>query len=416
MNSRIFRQVSLDRLSSPEQLDQFLRITSMRSWIILCALLAVLTGCVIWGFEGHIETTSTGTGVIVRQGGLLNVVAQSAGVVVDIKVKPGSRVFANEVLATIAQPALAQQLQLLQSARNEAQNNRTQSLRLDEDSSQLKTESIQRQQANLVTQIGELQERAKLLNDQIIVEEQLYTKGLVTNQQVLDMKQQAVGIKDQIATAEAQLKQLDAERYAIAAQPKQQDVPMMTRITELDRQIADANERLKLAQQVISPYDGEVLEIQALSGSTVAEGQPIVSIQPRQQSLELVAYIPSLLAKNVRTNMDAEISPSNIKREEFGFIRGHVDFVADYPSTQAAMMRNFANDAFIRTLMERGPVTEIHASLQDDPTTRSGFRWSTSKGPDAPITSGTICQVDIVTKRERPISLALPYLKSIAGL
>jgi HlyD family secretion protein len=191
---------------------------------------------------------------------------------------------------------------------------------------------------------------------------------------------------------------------------------MMTRITELDRQIADANEKLKLAQQVISPYDGEVLEIQASSGSTVAEGQPIVSIQPRQQTLELVAYIPSLLAKNVRTDMDAEISPSNIKREEFGFIRGRVNFVADYPSTQAAMMRNFANDAFTRTLMESGPVTEIHASFQDDPTTRSGFRWSTSKGPDVPITSGTICQVDVVTKREKPISLALPYLKSIMGL
>lgn len=411
----MFRQVSLDRLSSPEQLDQYLRITSLRSWMILGGLLTLLAGCGLWGFEGYIESTSTGTGVIVRQGGLLNIVAQGSGVVLDIKVKPGSQVFANEVLATIAQPALAQQLQLLERARLEAQNNQTQSFRLDNDSSRLKTEAIQRQHANLETHIDELRRREKLINDQILVEAQLYAQGLVTNQEVLDMKQKAVGVNEEIASAEAQLKELDAEKYAVAAQPEQQDMPLLTRVSELDRQIADARQKLKLAQQVISPYDGEVLEVQASSGSTVAEGQAIVSIQPRQQSLELVAYIPSLLAKNVRTDMEAKISPSNVKREEYGFIRGNVRFVADYPSTQAAMMRNFENEAFIRSLMESGPVTEVHISLQRDQTTRSGFRWSTSKGPDVPITGGTICQVDIVTKRERPVSLALPYLKSVAG-
>lgn len=40
--STIFRQSSLDRLSSPEQLDQLIRITSRRSWIALVAMVAVV--------------------------------------------------------------------------------------------------------------------------------------------------------------------------------------------------------------------------------------------------------------------------------------------------------------------------------------------------------------------------------------
>jgi HlyD family secretion protein len=144
----------------------------------------------------------------------------------------------------------------------------------------------------------------------------------------------------------------------------------------------------------------------------VTENQPVVSIQPRRQNLEVLAYVPSLLAKDLHVGMDAEISPSNIKREEYGFIRGRVDFVADFPATDAAMMRNFENTNLVKALAESGPVTEVRATLLPNAKTLSGFAWSTSAGPRLVITSGTICQVEVVTRRQRPISLIFPYLHS----
>lgn len=187
------------------------------------------------------------------------------------------------------------------------------------------------------------------------------------------------------------------------------------RVTELDRQIATATDRLNQARDVVSPYEGEVLEVKASPGSTVTEDEPIVSIQPRQEKLEVLAYVPSLFAKALRINMDAEISPSSVKREEYGYIHGRVDFVADFPATEAAMMRNFENIALVQVLSESGPVTEVRATLEPDAATPTGFAWSTSAGPNMTITSGTLCQVNVVTKREKPISLVFPYLRSKLG-
>lgn len=410
MKSTIFRQVSIDRLSSPEQLDQLLVITSQRTWVALVTMLGLLAAACVWGFAGRVTTTAAGTGVIVRQGGVLNIVANGSGVVTGIPVSPGMAVKAHQVVATIEQPELLQQIKLLERARDEAIMNRDSNLRSDSEAAKLKATANNREQANIEAQIQEFQDRAKLMEQQITVEQQLFSKGLVTNQQVLDMKQKLAAINDDIATEKAHLVQLDAERYAIAAQPKQNSVDREMRVTELDREIVNANERLDLARNVVSPYEGEVLEVKTSPGSTVSEGEPIISIQPRQQNLEVIAYVPSSLAKDLRVGMDAEVSPSNVKREEYGFIRGHVDFVADFPATSAAMMRNFENNALVQALAESGPVTEVRATLILNAANPSGFTWSTSTGPQTAITSGTICRVDVVTRREKPISLLFPYL------
>jgi HlyD family secretion protein len=412
MKPAIFRQVSIDRLSSPEQLDQLLTIAGARSWLAIAAVLVILIAGVVWGFEGRVVTTASGMGVIVRQGGVLNIVASGAGVITAITVRPGQTVKANEVIATIAQPALLQQMLLLEKAREEAILNRGQQLKSDADSAHLKYAANDRERANIVMQISEFQERAKLIDQQVQVEQQLYSKGLVTNQQVLDIKQSLIGINDDIASANAHLKQLDADRFVIGNQPQEDDVQWRTRVTELDRQLATAHQRLQTAQQVVSPYDGEVLEVKASPGSMVAESQPVVSVQPRKADLQVLAYVPSLLAKDLRVGMDTEISPSNVKREEYGFMRGRLDYVADFPATDAAIMRNFQNEPLVHVLSESGPVTEIRTTLAGDSTTSSGYLWSTSKGPQMLITSGTLCTVDIVTRRERPIVLVFPFLRA----
>jgi HlyD family secretion protein len=415
VNAKIFRQTSLDRLSSPEQLDQLLVITSPHAWCALGASLLLLLAVCVWGFTGRITTTAAATGVIVRQGGVLNVVTNGGGVVTSIAVKPGSPVEARQVIAIIDQPALDQQLALLQRARDEAIMNRDHSFHSDTEAAQLKGASNERAKTNLLAKIGELQERAGLLKEQVEVEQQLFSKGLVTNQQVLDMKQRLVELNDEVATENAQLIQLDAEKFTITAQPEQQKVEWQMKVTDLDRQIASANERINIASHVVSPYDGEVLELKVSPGSTVAEGEPIVSIQPQRQNLEVLAYIPSLSSKDLRVGMDAEISPSNVKREEYGFMRGHVDYVADFPATDAAMMRNFENKILVQSLAESGPVTEIRATLTPNSTTRTGFAWSTSAGPAMAVTSGTICRMDVVTRREKPISLVFPFLRAKLG-
>ena len=53
----IFRKETLDRISSPEQLTDYLRVTSPGIWIILAAIVTLLVGFFVWMGVDTIETT-----------------------------------------------------------------------------------------------------------------------------------------------------------------------------------------------------------------------------------------------------------------------------------------------------------------------------------------------------------------------
>lgn len=416
MNTRLFRQVSLERLSSPEQLDQVLRVTNPRAWAGLLAIFLLLATAIVWGYTGTIVTTASGQGVIVRSGGVLNVVTRGDGVVVSIEVKVGERVAANQVVATVAQPVLAHKLKAMRQALNEMMQERERANQIRQRVAGLQIDALERQRVNAERQISELEEQVKLTKEQITAEEQLLAKGLITKQQSLVAKQKLIDTEDQIASLHAQIKQFDAQKFAAETQPHQDDADMRTRIANQERDLAEAEKELSLAEKVVSPYAGQVLELKVYPGSTVTTAQPILSIQPDAQTLEVVAYLPSMQAKESKAGMEAQISPSTIKREEYGFIKGEVVYVSDYPATPAALMRNFQNESLSAALGSSGPVTEIRIALNPDSSTFSSFQWSTSKGPKIAITSGTLCTVQVVTHRQRPITLVLPYVKEKLGI
>lgn len=416
MDTTIFRQVSLERLSSPEQLDQVLRVTSLKSWAALGAVFLLLVTSVVWGFWGSLATTAEGQGVIIRSGGVLNIVSSGSGLVLTMNVKVGDRIKVNDVLATISQPVLSERMKAMRQALSEALEERRHALQVRTNSADLQIEALKRQRTNAELEIEELVDQAKITSEQAMADEGLWTKGLITKQQALATKQKLTATQDAIATLKAQLKQLDAQMFSITSQPREDDMVLRDRVSSLQREIAAAEQELTLAENVVSPYTGEVLELKVDQGSTVTSGEPIVSIQPDVRNLELLAYFPSSQVKDMRTGMEVRVSPSTIKREEYGFMKGLVVYVADYPATPEALMHNFENESLVKALSNAGPVTEIRVALVRDPQTFSGFQWSTSRGPAVTMSSGTICSTQVVTKRQRPISLLFPYVKDKLGV
>jgi HlyD family secretion protein len=416
MNTKLFRKVAIERLSSPEQLDLVLRVTSYKIWLALIAIFAVLGVTCVWGFTGSIPTSSAGEGLIVRRGGVTNVVSQSGGVILEIRAKPGDHIQQNQVIATVAQPLLAEKLRELRAALDEAQRRRAQNLQIQQDSANLQLTALEGQRASINLQIRQLEDKEGATTDQIHSEEQLLAKGLVTKQQVIAIQHSLAGLKEQVEGLRAQLKQLDSQAFNIKSGPAQSDAPMQANIASIERELAGAKQEASRAEVVVSHFSGEVLELKVYAGSAVTPGQPLLSIQPNDAALEVVAYLPAAHSKDTRPGLEVQVSPMNIKREEYGFLIGEVTYVADYPATPEALMRNFENRTLVDALSNSGPVTEIHASLRGNPRTFSGFQWSTSEGPPMKITSGTICSVQIVTERQKPASLVFPYLKKKLGL
>ena len=60
----IFREESLENVSAPEQLTDYLRIANPSSWLVLLALILLFSGLVVWSSMGKLETVAGGTAVV----------------------------------------------------------------------------------------------------------------------------------------------------------------------------------------------------------------------------------------------------------------------------------------------------------------------------------------------------------------
>jgi len=416
MDKSIFRKTSLERLSSPEHLDTIMRVTGAKHWLALLGMFLILGVAMIWGYAGNIDTKVSGSGVIVRAGTVLNVGAGGSGLVTSIAVNLGDRVKADQVVAQVSDPEMLEKIRLARAAVEEAKAERERNLLLRQQGAHLQVEALARDEVNAQREIQELGEQAKITTEQIGVDNQLLAKGLITRQQTLQDQQKLVGINGQVETLKAKIKQIDADQYTARTDPDRFDEEMKGRIGDLQRTLDGLENQMSLQSTVTSPYDGQVIEMKAVPGSLVTSGSPILSIQPQGNTLEVLVYLPSLQAKAVEPGMGAEISPSTVKREEFGFIRGRVVYVGEFPASADALMRNFQNETLVHSIMAAGPVTELKVTLERDPKAVSGYKWSSSRGPAITISSGTLCTVEVITRSQPPVSLLFPFFKGSLGI
>lgn len=59
MNKQLFRAKSIQKVSSPEQLDTYIRVSNPGVWILLAAIIVLLIGVCVWGVLGRLDTTLT---------------------------------------------------------------------------------------------------------------------------------------------------------------------------------------------------------------------------------------------------------------------------------------------------------------------------------------------------------------------
>ena len=55
---QLFRKKSLDSISAPEQLNDYIRVITPTVWIALAAVVILLAGAVVWGIFGRLETVT----------------------------------------------------------------------------------------------------------------------------------------------------------------------------------------------------------------------------------------------------------------------------------------------------------------------------------------------------------------------
>lgn len=410
----IFRSVALERLSSPEQLDQLMQVTTPRGWLLLAGVGALLVTALAWSILGSVPERIDGQGILIRSGGVLEVEASGDGRVTDVAVRVGDAVTQGQVVARIQRQDLMLRIQQARARVAELRRQHEQQSQFGDRDVQLQGAYLGQRRQQLQATIQAAESTLRDLEERIQNQEQLVEQGLITRQTLLGTRAERNQAEERVRQSRAELVQLDAEAGQVENRNRQAAQQTQASLLDAERQLAQLENEHRETSEVTSPYTGRVLEVVVEQGSMVDRGQPILTVDLTGRAvkgLEAIVYIPSVHGKKIRPGMQVQIAPSTVKKEEFGYLLGTVTYVSDFPVTPQGMQRVLKNEQLVTTLSGDDAPYEIHADLLPDPDNVSTYRWTSSEGPPIRIQSGTLASAGVVVERRRPIMMVIPQLR-----
>lgn len=415
----IFREAALERLSTPDRLDQGLTIVGSAGWIALGALVALIVGGTIWALTIRVPITVAGSGIFLEPGGMLEVATGSKGRVISFNVSPGARIKKGEEVARLDQGELRTQLSVAQAELRDLRAERDQILAFQKRKGPMLAAAATQKRQAFVENIKFLNVRIDHLVERDKANKDLLAKGFTAAQKVLDTQLEIGNAEDQRQRAENGLRELDLEETRARVLDEQELLQIDIKIGTAERKVNTLANQYKEETSVNSPYSGRVVELKVKLGELVDRGSSLFTLIPTEDGkdevndLTAVIYVPPGDGKQIRVGMPVALSPSTAPREEFGFLMGKVRWVAEVPSTPEGMAYTLKNKQLVQTLSNNAAPIEIAVDLERDPATFSGYKWSSSRGPNIKINGGTLTQADVEVRDLPLLSLIIPPLRQI---
>jgi len=454
-----------------------MQVVSPKSWLPLASLGSLIVVALIWSIFGRIPITIEGRGVLIYPRNVLPLQSTSSGQLAAMNVKVGDFVKKGDVLAMIDQRELRKQLQLAQAKLVQLQAQDHDVSLLQAQRNDLSQRAIQQQRQFLQQNLQTLQSSTPILREKGLVSlreqrqfaqqslrsqqgllptlqsrldirQQIFEDGALSKDQVLQARREYLDVVDKKNQVEAQLKDLDTkeaqaeqqyldslnsitdnqaklrELNSQEAEQRKQDLEDSTRrkneILEIEREIAQLQLQLGNDSRIVSQSSGHILEIAINPGQVVNPGDRLGSMNVQNPSNQMVGitYFTVADGKKIQPGMTLQITPQTIKRERFGGILATVTSVSPFPIQKDAAASVVGNPEVVAGLAsdKQDGLIQVYGNLKPDSITFSGYKWSTSKGPQLKISPGTTTTVRVKVEERAPITFVLPILRSTSGI
>jgi HlyD family secretion protein len=430
-----FRKKSLERLSSPERLDQLLRVVDRKSWLPLVVAAILLAILLAWSIFSRVPVNAHGRGILVRPREIVELRAPGDGFISALHIGVGDSFDGGALLGAISRPDLEQELALQRAKKSElaalinpadpSEEYIEGHIRAARDlAEELRNEGLQAV-AEERRRLEEQRELARALSDSLRARlesrRELHDQGIIAREEIIDSELEWTDSLAKLSAIDADLWELRTTELEI----EDQYLDRLERITDRERQFADIDREISRLTAVleeegtiVSESAGRLLEISALAGEFVEQGDRIGSIAVRSKDDPFVSltYFTVRDGKRMRPGMEIQVTPDPVERARYGSILGTVTSVSPYPVTLAEAEKVVGNREIAESLVSNGYRIQVFAELRRDPETHSGFDWSSSKGPPLEITAGTTTTARVAVDRRAPITFVLPILKSSVGM
>ena len=444
----------MERLSSPERLDQLLQVVDRRSWIPLITLALLILGLLVWSVIGRVPIHVEGKGILVRPRRVVEFQAPAAGRLLRLEVMTGEFVEKGKILAVLARPDLDERLRLLKhnhselteqigvadlplpdlpmqrlpvraagerSLRDHIELSRTAAQRLYEQ----RLEAIAKDHQRLDQQTAIATELRDSLQQRVADHRRFRTEDLVSKVELDDTEaeyaealERLYGIETQrgaLQTSRLEAEQELSDRMQRIAQWK---FDLQREISEVARGISELQRQLYEETHVFSEHKGRILELSAAPGTFLSAGERVgaTEVDDSKDSLRSVTYFLIKDGKRLDPGMDIRVTPDTVERERHGSIEAVILSVSPFPVTLAEATSVVGNRMVAESLLQGGYLIAVQAELMRSAARPDRYEWTSSKGQEVEVSAGTMTTARVAIEWERPIDFVFPLIKSTAGL
>ena len=346
----------------------------------------------------------------------------------------GDRVQKGDLLGTIDQAEIRERVEADRRKRNELllqdreksdlQSQRIQSqiqqIQLERNTIQLQRQDLQQRIRNAEAKTPVFEERVESRKrlEQLGLVAQLSDERLEAEQRYLENLEKIAEFNSNLKLLESQAKQLESKEKSLALQDLESSSNRKNQIQEIESRMALDTQRLKRDSQILCDYSGTILELTANVGQIIQTRLRLGSIELEDPSRSLVGltFFPVSDGKKIQPGMSIQITPDTVKPQRYGGILGIVNSVSTFAATKEGATSAVGNPEVVQVLLSQGPQIEVVAQLEPDSSTVSGYKWSSSRGPELPVTPGTTTTARVVVEQRSPISYLLPFLRNASGI
>lgn len=151
-----------------------------------------------------------------------------------------------------------------------------------------------------------------------------------------------------------------------------------------------------------APVQGEVLSILQEQDEFEAF-QPIVNLltdNNDKQVTTLIAYADFKTIRELEVGQEAQVNPMFLSREKNGYVPAHILSISRFPISAKEAEQRVRNPQFIQNVFpDGGSAFEVSIELETLPDDDSQFAWTIIQDKFIDMTTGTLCDVQVITKR-----------------
>lgn len=149
---------------------------------------------------------------------------------------------------------------------------------------------------------------------------------------------------------------------------------------------------------VTTPRDGVVIST-LQPGSHFEAGEPVAWLFPQSKQMsgrEILCYVTYDGLRDLKLGQKAQVTPANRERERWGYAYGTVVDIDEYPTTRQEIVSHVKLDPLAAFIKDGQALYEVQVTLDE----KDGkLVWSREKSKNIMIDNGSICDIQIITKK-----------------